>query len=83
MPVRLTCGLCGVMVVNGLLARTTWGHLELNPHGTAHACPMCIERHPDDWQERLTDAVQGTAAATTGPGAGSKDPYGRIWSLET
>jgi hypothetical protein len=80
-PVRLTCGLCGAITVNGIVARTTWGELELNPHGTAHACPMCLERYPNDWQSMLREAAAGTMERSAAAGRG--DPYGRNWSLES
>lgn len=75
MPVLLSCGLCQVKAVDGILSRSSWGHVPTNPHGELHACPVCLEKYPNEWKERLLEA-NPEAAAGTAP-AKKKDPWGR------
>jgi hypothetical protein len=77
MAILLSCGLCGVKAVNGFLSRNLWGHLESNPHSSLHACPVCLEKHPHDWEARLRAA--NPAALDGSPR--KRDPYGRSWTL--
>jgi len=58
----LTCSICGQRKPVGIMSMQAWGRLELPPDlevehpglggTTLHACPTCIERHPD-WNEQL------------------------------
>jgi hypothetical protein len=73
MPVFLSCGLCGVRAVDGMLSRFSWGHVQSNPHGILQACPVCREKHAD-WEQRLIDAAAGKEAPKVA------DPYGRNWA---
>jgi hypothetical protein len=74
----LDCGLCGVKAVNGILSRNSWGHVALNPRAELHACPMCMEKYPNEWQSRLTATMPaGVEAEHTV----KRDRYGRNWTL--
>ena len=58
----LTCAICGQRKPVGIMSAQAWGRLELQPDleaerpdlrgTTLHACPTCIERHPD-WNDEL------------------------------
>jgi len=58
----LTCAICGQRKPVGIMSMQAWGRLELPSNveverpgmggTTLHACPTCIQRHPD-WSEQL------------------------------
>ena len=51
-PLYLRCGVCGRHQADGILSRSSWGHVSLSDGKNASACPECQEKH-SDWEQRI------------------------------
>jgi hypothetical protein len=51
-PLYLRCGVCGRHQAEGILSRSSWGHVSLSDVKNASACPECKDKH-SDWQQRI------------------------------
>ena len=51
-PLYLRCGVCGRHQADGILSRSSWGHVSLADGKNASACPECKDKH-SDWEQRI------------------------------
>jgi hypothetical protein len=55
-PLYLRCEMCGRQQADGLLSRSSWGHVSLADGKNASACPDCKGKH-SDWEQRLQNGA--------------------------
>jgi hypothetical protein len=48
--------MCGRQQAEGLLSRSSWGHVSRSDGTNASACPDCRDKHAD-WEQRLQSAA--------------------------
>ena len=55
-PLYLRCGVCGRQQADGILSRSSWGHVNLADGKNASACPECKDKH-SDWEQRISSGA--------------------------
>ena len=61
----LRCIVCGRQQANGILSRSSWGHVSLEDGRNASACPECKDKH-SDWEERVQSSTPGVGQSASG-----------------
>jgi DNA-directed RNA polymerase subunit RPC12/RpoP len=62
-PLYLRCQMCGRQQADGILSRSSWGHVSLAEGKTASACPDCKSKH-SDWEQRLQSEAPAAGEST-------------------
>ncbi len=61
-PLYLRCGVCGRQQADGILSRSSWGHVSLEDGKNASACPECKDKH-SDWEQRISNGAADDQSA--------------------
>jgi hypothetical protein len=64
-PLYLRCGVCGRQQAEGILSRTSWGHVSLSDGKNASACPECKDKH-SDWEQRIQNGAADSQGSYQG-----------------